>query len=501
MNKGKDMANETVTMPQHCEYGNYKKDVQKVRDCVEGSAKVKRCKYLYLPHPSQIDQKSEEAINRYNEYIDGAEFDDQPKDTLQTLMGKMRIQESTIEVPERVGYLEQNADGDGMGLAAAIEYAASNIIQVKYHVVIADFQGLSGVDLETISIADAQQLEARATLKHYTRENVINWHFARKNGKMQLSWICLLERGSEFNYTRRCVDEVLSYLILALDEDGNYYQQKIVDGGSASGEGEKNYVNVGGQPLKFIPLEIVTDTEMPSGEMPKGEGFLARICNVALAKYRKSAQKDEFERALSPTLMTKGWQRGDEETFKELNQGRTYIATGGNQVNNLPEGVEYDVLSVEGAVEPFQWSLEYADKKIISMGGTAKQEQANMTATEADINASEQNAKLTSIADNLEGAFKRLVNYCLMFEGGISVNAVMNTDGIEISLPRDFATPKLSVEEVKTYIELRMMGAISQEVFESTLKKGGWVDKDVESLINDEEPPLLGVMTNNQVDS
>ena len=495
------MKNDTITMQAHCEYDHYKRDVEKVRDCVEGSAKVKRKTYNYLPHPSQVDQTSDEAKHRYAEYIEGAEFDDQPKDTLQTLMGKMRIQESTISLPERVGYLETNADGDGMSLAASIEYAASNIIQVKYQVVIADFQGLSGVDLETVSIADAEELAARATLKHYTRENVINWHFARKNGKMQLTWICLLEKGSEFNIETRKAEEVKSYLILALDENGDYYQQKIVDGGAATGEGERNYQTVGGSPLKFIPLEIITDTEMPSGEMPKGEGFLARICNVALAKYRKSAQKDEFERALSPTLMTKGWQRGDEETFKELNQGRTYIATGGNQVNNLPEGVEYDVLSVEGAVEPFQWSLEYADKKIISMGGTAKQEQANMTATEADINASEQNARLTSIADNLEGAFKRLVNYCLMFEGDIIVDTVMNTDAIEIDLPRDFATPKLSVEEVKSYMEMVMMGVMGNDEFDAVLKKGGWRDKSVNPADLEEMPPTNIVTQSRQKES
>jgi hypothetical protein len=484
------IQNKPITMTTHCEYDEYAAEVQKVRDCVEGSAKVKSKNELYLPHPSQIDVSSEEAKRRYWEYKEGAEFDDQPKDTLQTLVGKMRVQDSTIKLPERVSYLEGDSDGDGMSLVAAVEYAASNVIQAKFHVVIADYRGLSEVDLESVSLADAEEMQTRASIKHYTRENVVNWHFSRRNGRMQLTWICLLERGSEFDENTRCAEEVQSYLILALDENGDYYQQKIVSGGTSQGEeGERNYVKIGGKPLKFIPLEIITDTELPSGAMPKGEGFLARICNVALAKYRKSAQKDEFERALSPTLMTKGWQRGDDELFKELNQGRSFVATGGNQVNNLPAGVEYDVLSVEGAVQPFQWSLEYADKKIISMGGTAKQEQANMTATEADINASEQNAKLTSIADNLEAAFKRLVNYCLMFEGGISMDAVSDTDSFIIELPRDFATPKLSVEEVAKLIEIKMLGEMTSEAFRLALQKGGWPEMgDADGM--DEQPPV-----------
>ena len=124
-----------------------------------------------------------------------------------------------------------------------------------------------------------------------------------------------------------------------------------------------------------------------------------------------------------------------------------------------------------------------------------------MTATEADINASEQNAKLTSIADNLEGAFKRLVNYCLMFEGGIGVDAVMNTDSIEIDLPRDFATPKLSVEEVKSYMEMVMMGVMGKDEFDAVLKKGGWRDKSVDPAELEEMPPMGRVNSNNPVDS
>ena len=123
-----------------------------------------------------------------------------------------------------------------------------------------------------------------------------------------------------------------------------------------------------------------------------------------------------------------------------------------------------------------------------------------MTATEADINASEQNAKLTSIADNLEGAFKRLVNYCLMFEGGISVDAVMNTDAIEIDLPRDFATPKLSVEEIAKLIEFRMMGAMSPQAFKEAVEKGGWPSLGDEAEL-EEMPPMVRVNSNNPADS
>lgn len=481
---------DTITLPTHCDYDDYVRELEKVRDCLEGAHRVKKETYKYLPHPSQVDQETPQARQRYIEFLAGAEYDEQPSDTLQTMLGKMRINETEVDGHDSLEYLVRDCDGDGQSMAASIEYAVSNVLQVKYHVVVADYMGLSGVDLESVSLADREQLQPRAVMKHYTRENVVNWHFSRVNGRMQLSFICLLERGQEFDHAKYCHTDVQSYLILALDENGDYYQKKIVKGGSGQGEGEANYPLVNGQTLKFIPLEIISDQEQPSGEMPKGTGFLSRICNASLHKYQESAVYKEVLRNLAPTLITKGWKRGDWDTFKEINGGRDYLATGGVQVNNLPAGVDYDVLSIDAAMTPFEWYFEYCDKKILSFGGSAKQEAANMTATEADINANEQNAKLKTIADNVETAYERLIAYCGMFEGVIPVEQVSQTDDIAVKMPRDFATPKLSVEEVKTFIELKQIGEMSPDEFDIQMKKGGWRSKEMDLSEIEEAPPV-----------
>lgn len=63
----------------------------------------------------------------------------------------------------------------------------------------------------------------------------------------------------------------------------------------------------------------------------------------------------------------------------------------------------------------------------------------------------------------------------------------MIVDVVIISLFCDFVIFKLLVEEVKMYIEFKMMGEIFREVFDLILRKGGWIDKDIEFLINEEE--------------
>lgn len=474
-------------------------EMNTVRDCMEGSPSVKRYTYDYLPHPSQVDLNSEEQKVRYAEYLFGAEFDSYPDDTRRTLIGKMRLNDTASELPDRIDYLKQDFDGDGMSLNGAVEYAVNNILQMKWHVLVSDYQGLSDVDLRSISIADLERANARASVKQYTRENVVNWHFDRVNGAMQLRFIMLLERGYDFTYSKLEHTVVESYLILALDEEGNYYQQKVVYKDTGFEEGERSYVTVNGQPMKWLPVVIVADEELDQNKLPLSLGYLYPICELTLNRYRVSAVYKEAQRNLPPTMMTTGWKSGDMEIFKEANGQRTYIATGGRAVNNLPEDVQYGILSPNTSMEDFHWYFEYNEKQIKAMGGTVKKDSGAMTATEADIDANNQNALLESIASSIEDGFKRAISYCAMFEGLWQMDAVEdNLDEIQLELPRDFSTPKLSVEEVRVLMEMLMNGLRTRDQIVKQLAAGGWDLQDAELTLQelDSAPPLIGNVNN-----
>ena len=489
-----DINNIAVQVSVHPNYDDAKYEIKKIRDCVAGSPKIKKENYLYLPHPSQVDTESEEQRARYSEFINGAEYDDQPKDTLQTMVGKMRVNESTIKLPPKIDYMIQNSDGDGQSLQAAIEFSISNVLQTKWHLLVADYSGLSDVDLKEVSLADAKEINPRANIKQYKRENVVNWHFDRIDGKMQIRWIMLLETGTEFNEETYTHTAVQSYLILGLDENNDYYQKKIVYSQSGKNEGQKSYITVNSKPVKFLPIQIISDQELDSGELPTAVGTLHKICEASLHKYRVSAVYKEVQRNLAPTTFTKGWQSGDLDLFTEINSGRNYISTGAGSVNNLPNEIEYSVVSASMEMDDFHWYFAYADKKILSMGGVAKQETGNMTATEADINAAEQNSKLTSIADNAENAYSNALSYCLMFEGVIDQENVNDYgDLINVDLPRDFATPKLSVDEVRVVIETVQMGLKTRQQAVILLNQGGWDYQDAVVTLAEleSEPPAV----------
>ena len=452
--------------------------VEAVRDAVSGSIAVKNKAYTYLPHPSQIDQHSASGQARYDTFIAGAEFDDIPAKTMRTMLGKMAFDKSTIELPPQLSYLIDDIDGDGLSFEGALRQASDNILQVKWHLLVSDYQGLSDVDTQELSLDDLDTINPRATIKQYTRDNVVNWSFDRINGAMQLTFIMVREVGTVFNQQSLEHTDIVSYLILALDEEGAYYQQKIVETSDSGIEyGERNYISVNGKSVPFIPVHIATDGEVPAGEMPLELGFLKGVTDLTYARYRVSAEYKEAMRNLPPTTYTSGWTDSDWETFKEIN-GRDYIVTGSGAVNNLPGEVSVDIVGANTELAGFERYFENNKKAIQAVGGVFSEDSTgNKTATQANMESAEQNAALVDTANGVEIAFTRAVEYCAMFENV--------TGDITIELNKEFDAVKLSVEEVREVQSLVLSGLITKEQAIKMLIGGGWLQGDAQTLIDE----------------
>ncbi len=485
-------TNKQTTAATHPEYNDAIGYLTTIRDCMVGSPAIKKGGYLYLPHPSQIDKTSAAQTARYGEYLNGAEFDSYPDDTRREMLGKMRIGDSTIEVPAKLDYLIDNIDGNGMASDAAIEFAVNNVYQTKWHALVIDYKGAPS-DTTGMSKAEQTALNARAVIKQYTRENVINWNFSKVNGVMQLSFIQFRELGYKFDPETGNNEEEEKYLVLALDENGDYYQAKYTQDQTLS-QAIWDYQKVNGTTLKTLPVLFAADEEVRNDCLPVQLGYLWGVCDATLARYRVSASYKETQRNIAPTIMTSGWKNGDLKIFTEANNGRSYIATGAGAVNNIPEGVTSEILSASPEMSDYHWYFEQNEKKIKLMGGSVSNQGAAMTATEADISASKQNALMNTVADNAEDAFKRAIFWCGMFEGIYTFESFGQAmDDIKVELPRDFATPKLSTEEAKEYREQVMTGLLSREDYVDIMVTGGWYKKDAVELLAaiEESPPVI----------
>lgn len=475
-------------MDQHEDYTRMQRWVKLVRDCIAGEPEVKRNRKTYLKHPNAFDETSPQQAARYEAYLDGAEFDDYPKNTLASMLGQMTAGELVADLPDKIAYLSENADGDGMPLSGLVELVYSNVLQVKTHILVAEYQGLGDVDIDKVSIADLKEANPRASIKQYTRESLIDWDFTRPNGVMQLSLLVLVEEGHKRDENLN-KSGMRSYLVLALDENGEYYQRKYIESENAAvPDGERHYPLVGGQRLKWIPAEIVVDEETPAGMMPTGLGHLYPVCAASLYSYRISADYKEALRHMQPTTFTSGWKEGDWELFKTLNS-RDYIAFGAGVSNNLPEGVEIKIEGMGVAAEPFERYFDRSIKKSRALGARIPGEsRANQTATEIRSDDRNTNAVMVSIVKNTEAALRRIISYCAMYEGLWGADQVETSlDQISISLPIEFGKANMSPEEINAVLSAYTGGLMSKQEAVRKLVAGGFYVSDAETVLDELE--------------
>lgn len=474
-----------TAITKHPEFALMQPELTKIRDCVRGAFFVKLKQTDYLPHPSSLDKTSPSARMRYQQYIAGAEFDEIPSQTLKALIGKMELENAEIEVPERLEYLLEDADGDGMSIDAMMSQAAQNILPAKWHVLVADYQGLSDLPTEGFSIADLKALKPRATIKQYNRDYVVYWHFQRINGKMQLSYICFYEQGLIFNQAAMTQKTIDSYLILALDEEGNYYQQKIVSGADGGlQEGERSYVQVSGSPLKWLPVQIVSDEALQAGSLPVEMGYLSGIVDLTLARYQVSAEYKEAMRMLPPTTNFYGINAMDWEQFQEVN-GRDYVATGAGAVNIFPGTATGELLSANIALEGYERYFKDNEAKLRALGAVFPADlSGNRTATEVQTYSEEQSSRLVGLANCLEQAFARILKYCLMFEGLIPQDNVEQSGDVSVRLKKDFGQSRISAQDVQQIRENYLSGLIDRQEAVDQLAQGGWTVASAEELLN-----------------
>lgn len=466
-----------------------------VRDCVAGEPTIKHHTTDYLKHPNAIDQDSPQQRKRYDAYIDGAEFHETPSETLTTMIGQMTDGEISYKFPGAIDYLAEDSDGDGMSLAGAAENVYKNVIEAGYHILLAEMSGLTGLDTSQLSIADLKEINPRATIKHYTRESLIDWDFRRINGVMQLSLMVLREINEERDLDSLKVTEREVYLVLGLDGDGNYYQQKYIKNaeGGADADGDRYYPMVGGNNLKWIPAEIVFDCEVPSGQIPEKMGYLYRICAQALYRYRASADYKEALRMIQPTTFTSGWKDGDWERFKEINE-REYIAFGAGISNNLPDGVTVDIKGMGVEDEPFERYFDRNDKIVKSLGGVSvgDEETAARTATQSRIDNAKATAAMRAIVKNTERSLRRLVCYCGMYMGLWGQEAIEdNLEQITLKLPSDFGHPRMTVDEIAMAVN---SGLISRAEATRLLSAAGKTIEAVDVILDEIETqgPQIG---------
>jgi hypothetical protein len=489
------MPHDDLMNIHHPDYDFTIDEVKTVRDCVEGSNAIKNGERsrIYLPNPTDIDilrgQDFVEASNRYKAYKNRAEYSDFPSRTESGYMGAMKSTPPDFaEIPAEIEYLLTNSDGDNLTLSESIEITQANLLEVKFHGLLVDFNGLTQVDINDdspqLTNAQAKSLDLKATIKHYPRESIVDWDYSVINNQNQLSFIKLMEKTSEIDRDTLQRVEVENQLVLALDENGEYYQQQITKTAEGKDQiSDRLYPENNSGRLSLIPLEIVIDQKQKSSSIPKALGILYPICLKALSRYTVSADlKESIHRSAQPTMWSSGWTNQAFEIYKNLT-GNEHIATGASSHIPLPKDASIGYLQWDADSNAMFKYMEENQKEAKALGARFDTSDPKDEAVGvAKIRSAEELSALMNIQSSIEESYTRVLGWCFNF---MSTSA---TDPkIEIVLNKEFNKIKLTPGEQKAILDNFTMGLIDRAEALAQLEKGGVLISEAEELLNRSE--------------
>jgi hypothetical protein len=476
------MANDRGVKTPNKQYTSTIDFVTLVRDSIGGEAVIKRDDKIEFYLPSRCEHVNDiiEKQRRYKEYAKGAEFDDIPAQTLDSIVGCVfRNAPNFDDIPPNLSYLIDDADGDGLKLDELLRIGISEMLSMNYFGMLAEYSDLSNTSMEELTVSRAKDLGLRSSIKVYPRESIINWNYKRVNGVLQLSLLVLkeaedVERVGSFETTKEH-----SYLVLGLDEDGEYYQQKYV----SINEGKWSdieYPQADGKNLNYIPFEFAMSENLPKGTLPSRLGYVAPICSKTIHRFRISADMKECMLLNgAPMTYSTGWDDHSIEMYKAMT-GKDYISTGAGAHIPLGEGSTVGILSWNMDASAYTTYMDRNEREIRALGGKYDTTDGNggeETATAAMIKAADKNGSLTNSVNNLENAVSKVIGYCAefmgeKFDGGIVLN-------------REFYTHKLTPQERTNILNEWQSGLISQNEALRQLERGGVLVEDAETMLNE----------------
>lgn len=458
------------------QYQQSKDCVDLMRDAYIGSPAVKsdEKRKIYLA-PSALNQDwTYEEQTRYKRYVSRAEFDNIPSNTVNSLLGGAFRINPAVELPAQLAAMESNADGDGLELNEMLKIATSELLQMEYVGLLAEYVGMSNLNVDEVSVTDSQN--AQPAIKLYTRENIIGWQFSRVNGKLQLSELRLkqceeLSRESGTYET----EEIDAYIVLSLDENGYYYQKKYV-GGTVDEWSEEYYPLKMGQRFDYIPFEFCIAADYAKGQIPLKMGYVYDIAVKTIARYQTNADlKEALYFSGAPFTTSSGWDSQAQEIYKSMTGHSCIMALPGSHLP-MPEGVTFDIKAWSGEGNAIFKYLTQNEAEVRALGGVfdTTDGEAQETATAASIKIAEKQGALTQIVGSVESSFIRVLGYCAEFVGASEST---------IEMGREFSSSKITPQERDAIRNDYMQGLIGREEALAQLEKGGVLTKDAETII------------------
>lgn len=486
----------------HSDYSNNAIRWRKIRDVLDGEYTLKARDLAsyglssgsasYYPDSSfnqtylrQIMPSDNSEYNRQRNigYITGAVFFNGTDRTLQGMMGMLYRADPVISdgFPSALDYLMDNADGSGVGLFQHSKSVSFDVMSIGRDGLMVDMPPSNG----QATLADVEG-GLRPSILEYKAESIIDWHETVIDGVRKLTMVKLMEKAEQYIYTdpkNIKKDTVKYYKMLYLDDQGNSQVARWKDDDAIEvtpvirGDGtpfkEVLFTFVGSKNnspcVDKAPIESIADVNL---------GHYQESANLASSSFQLSAAQpwiadDNYQRSI------KNDQVSGESSDVKMGEGSLFaLGTSGRfEITAPPENS-----LATGLREDYKEQMISLGAQLITSGGQAE------TAEAARIKHSSDASVLDLVAENVSHAYTKCLKWCAQFMN-------LADESIEFELNKDFFDTSLTTEQIRELVATWQAGAISKDVLDLKLVKGGIIPDsiDLEEMNGsiDTEAPIL----------
>ncbi|MFP4104827.1 MAG: DUF4055 domain-containing protein [Phycisphaerae bacterium] len=429
---------------QHPLYELHVRQSTRTRDAVDGSDSVKAKGTTYLPDPDPADPE------RYKAYKKRAVWMGVTGRTHAGMLGGIFRKAPDTDLPQPIEYMQDDADGAGIGLEQFAKRCCSHVIQAGRHGVLVEYPPAPS------GLTEEQASQYRAKLTHYAAESIINWE--GNPATMIVLKESYLEEVDEFE--RR---EKTQYRVLKMRE-GVYTQQVWRDGipGDIIVPRMAN-----ARPWPFIPFQFLG--AMNNDPMPD-KPLLLDIADLNFAHYRNSADHEESSYIVGQPMPHVDIGEMDESQWNSLNPSgmvwgsRQGVQTRGGSLNLVQAAP--NTMPGEGMVRKEAQMLAIGARLIEQRGGNEREE-----AVKSRVAA--ENANLASVATNVGAGLRQCLRWALSF-----MSRGEASSDIVFELNQEFYERGADPQMVMARIAELDRGLIAKQDYRDWRRKTGGIEPD-----------------------
>ncbi len=447
---------------QHPEYAANLAKWQKCNDGAMGESAVHDAGETYLPKLREEDHRD------YTARLNRAPFFNATWRTIAGLRGMMFRKPGTVELPTVIDGYTDNIDAAGTPLQTFAQKIVERALTVGRVGIMVDQPPMPDTSGKPLTVAAAQALGMRPSLKRYDAEHIINWRTTTLGNVTVLSMVVLQEAArvssDEFGHETEA-----RYRVLDLTEQG--YRQRLyrIDAKGADEQvGGDVYPQMAGRSMPYIPFVFVgVDETGPQVEEPP----LMDLIDMNFYHYTVGA---DYEHGCHfsglPTLFISGYQPSNDP----LQAGKK-IYIGGPHANCLPDPqAKAYFVEITSAFIALRTNLEDKKAQMAVLGARMLEAQkiAAETAETAGQHRKGEESLLAGMATTISLGLWQALQWMADWAGGNGAEVVYE-------LNKDYGVTGLTAQQLTALVTSWIQGAISHETLFDNLQQHEVIRADV----------------------